>query len=80
MAMLVSTPAWREQPDDQENRWRHFVPSFQRHLRSHFVQLSTAMPRTGEAERLRTSDSGWSIPSVIGTSCARGLSTTSTTF
>ena len=27
MAMLVSTPAWREQPDDQENRSRHFVPS-----------------------------------------------------
>jgi hypothetical protein len=27
MAMLVSTPPWGEQPNDQEHRWRHFVPS-----------------------------------------------------
>jgi hypothetical protein len=27
MAMLVSTPAWSQQPDDQPHRWRHFVPS-----------------------------------------------------
>ena len=27
MAMLVSTPLWAQQPDDQEHRWRHFVPS-----------------------------------------------------
>ena len=27
MAMLVSTPAWGEQPDDQPHLWRHFVPS-----------------------------------------------------
>jgi len=30
MAMLASTPSWKEQPDDQETRCRHFVvsPSF----------------------------------------------------
>jgi hypothetical protein len=27
MAMLVSTPPWGHQPNDQEYRWRHFVPS-----------------------------------------------------
>lgn len=27
MVMLVSTPRWSLQPDDQPNRWRHFVPS-----------------------------------------------------
>lgn len=34
MAMLVSTPAWSPQPEDQEHRWRHFVQSerFQRLL------------------------------------------------
>jgi Zn-dependent peptidase ImmA (M78 family) len=25
--MLVSTPSWGRQPEDQENRWRHFVQS-----------------------------------------------------
>ncbi len=27
MVMLVSTPPWGKQPDDQEHLWRHFVPS-----------------------------------------------------
>lgn len=27
MAMLVSTPYWKEKPADQPERWRHFVPS-----------------------------------------------------
>lgn len=27
MAMLVSTPSWLPQPEDQAYRWRHFVPS-----------------------------------------------------
>ncbi len=27
MAMLVSTPFWKDQPEDQPERWRHFVPS-----------------------------------------------------
>lgn len=27
MVMLVSTPPWSLQPDDQPDRWRHFVPS-----------------------------------------------------
>ena len=57
-----------------------FRPSFQRLQRSRFVQFSTNTSRTGEAERLRNSDSSWSMPEVIGTSCVRGLSTTSTTF
>ncbi|MFA4987911.1 MAG: ImmA/IrrE family metallo-endopeptidase [Candidatus Brocadiia bacterium] len=27
MAMLVSTPAWKEKPEDQPERWRHFTGS-----------------------------------------------------
>lgn len=27
MAMLVSTPFWKDKPSDQPERWRHFVPS-----------------------------------------------------
>lgn len=27
MAMMVSTPWWRDKPEDQEDRWRHFVGS-----------------------------------------------------
>ena len=27
MAMMVSTPRWKEKPDNQEYRWRHFVGS-----------------------------------------------------
>jgi Zn-dependent peptidase ImmA (M78 family) len=27
MALLVSTPSWAAQPEDQEHRWRHFVQS-----------------------------------------------------
>jgi Zn-dependent peptidase ImmA (M78 family) len=38
MAMLVSTPSWSEQPEDQQNRWRHFVPS------PHFRQLFPELP------------------------------------
>ena len=48
MAMLVSTPPWRKQPDDQENRWRHFVPS---------DRFSTLFPETS-AESLRTALDG----------------------
>lgn len=48
MAMLVSTPSWAEQPNDQEHRWRHFVPS---------VRFATLFPEL-TADSLRTALDG----------------------
>jgi Zn-dependent peptidase ImmA (M78 family) len=38
MAMLVSTPSWKDKPKDQPQRWRHFARS--ELFRSHFGRVS----------------------------------------
>ena len=40
MAMLVSTPLWKEKPGAEEHRWRHFVVSDQ--FAERFVNVDAA--------------------------------------